>query len=324
MSSCDLHKKWDTIESGIENIYILRSVHFEKYFDHDDRPQHWPKAWTRKEVIWDSIGTLWADNNEASEIDQISSEPLLICDASEALLPHVDDVDPTEIIDKTINKVCDETNWDFLVIYFVEDDNNGGFFDGVCTVSFRVPIAGDNAPYLFIGSFATEKSLSESDNEKVTRNLADAVVEFGGKIRVDIQENKTESLWYKDFYEIKKPLMISVAVTSHPNKYTKLINDDAHDDQDFFSFWKNKIGFERASREDNIKVLLTSYKTPLSIENEDKCIDKKKRKTYDTANNSSGSETDDFDTSLEDMQSNIILLVIKPPSCTLSALPKAC
>jgi hypothetical protein len=139
--------KWDVVESGVENVYLLRNQSFEKYFtsEAESRPKHWPKAWLTPDVIWDSVGMLWAENelNTGSVGDEDGSsysvdkaadgggEPLLaeFRDANaepENLsetknLPNMEEdqnVKTRVLIDGFATRMRKEAQWDYLVVYF--------------------------------------------------------------------------------------------------------------------------------------------------------------------------------------------------------------
>ena len=317
-------QKWDTIESGIPNVYLLRNRNFEQYFVESPpppilsremsmpleietqemkQPEHWPKSWTVKEVIWNSVGTLWAGNiviNQGPPIDidnnnNTSAEPLLPEDKTsttvdgkqEDYLPPQEEV--PSIVEDHVQRVRNNLSWDYLVVYFdqsipsqcnEESSIEGeGFFDGACTVSFRKPQEENKEismdPYLTIGSLATERSLSEEDNERVTKSMVQAVVLLGQNILKDLKEYKDDSIWYKGFapaslHDISQQLLVYIAFDASPpatRQYLKLKNEHCDDepeevqvkntdaDADFMAFWKDKIGFQDADREDNWKVL---------------------------------------------------------------------
>lgn len=391
-------RKWDTIESGIPNVYLLRKDRFETYFhcpplaaadlnvsntsskknDGDGiRPEHWPGAWTSKHIVWNSVGTLWAENHNTCndyDFNIINTNATSVCNTTdllrnistttldsvevdgqteddenrkeqtEPLLSEIFIVDGIEkdeehhsmesnvgndqnvaydasesederrkaVVLEHVQRVKHELPWDYLVVYFDQciDEKQpasteipSGFFDGVCTVSIRTPKQTsetsenkDNkrvfAPYLAIGSLATEKSLSEEDNEKVTKSLVRAVINLRDMISKDLTDNGAESVWHDgvavhhDANAITKPpsFLICIAFEAQAQSYFRLrsnniVGGDANVsaditradsaenayEKDFMLFWKDKIGFREASTNDTFRIL-RKYATPYSEE----------------------------------------------------------
>jgi hypothetical protein len=135
--------KWDVLESGVENVYLLRNQSFEKYLisEAESRPKHWPKAWLTPDVIWDSVGMLWAENelNTGSDGDEDGSSYAADKAADRPLLAEFKDTngDPENLLEmKNLPKMEDpnaktralidgfttrmrnEAQWDYLVVYF--------------------------------------------------------------------------------------------------------------------------------------------------------------------------------------------------------------
>lgn len=277
--------KWDTMESGVENVYLLRNRHFEKYFG--DRPAHWPNAWRTMDVIWDSVGMLWSENddlygseNSWGDMDT-EDEPLLAqMDDSENNISRTCSVLSTEkqkLLKKRSQRICErvfeireQAAWDYLVVYFdqclvepnpyselceskkeaaprrEEEAVMGGFFDGVCTISLRLP-EGGAPPYLVVDNFATERSLSDEENQKVIRSMVEAAVQMGQKIAKDVEELQKESFWAKAFSDPLplQPEKLPVVAIIIPNNE----EDDA-----VASFWKDSIGFEDPTEEDILNI----------------------------------------------------------------------
>lgn len=135
--------KWDTVESGVENVYLLRNQSFEKYLtsEAESRPAHWPKAWLTPDVIWDSVGMLWAENELSTgtvedengssySVDKVADSPLLAefkdtNAESENLLemrnpPNMENqsAKTRAVIDGFATRMRKEVQWDYLVVYF--------------------------------------------------------------------------------------------------------------------------------------------------------------------------------------------------------------
>ena len=130
--------KWDAVESGVENVYLLRNQSFEKYLtsEAESRPAHWPKAWLTPDVIWNSVGMLWAENELSTgtvededgssySVDKAADRPLLaeVKDTSENLLEIPPDMDSQNakrrsVIDVFARRMRKEVQWDYLVVYF--------------------------------------------------------------------------------------------------------------------------------------------------------------------------------------------------------------
>lgn len=407
-------RKWDYIESGVENVYLLRNRRFEKYFECKEdsansinmRPEHWPKAWSDKDVVWDSIGMLWADKTYTGpnarsttvtdepnrhyyynstnpqtqhklEADQpkedtpVFSKTNLDIEEDESVPENANITDlstensksetesclnnhpgPDEsllgeehqmfLINEHVKRVRDELAWDYLVVYFdqclVEVSRNdapmpaiestehdeeslqsqtlnnsltssqvamGGFFDGVCTVSFRTPRKPTSSqkeivPYLVIESLATEKSLSDEENEKVTKQIIQAILNLSQLMARDVQEHHTESVWYKGFNPLPDPSTVEVplvCIAFEPQpRYFKMKNCYATSDgtpttsdglpvitapndlpleegmqenddyeSDFLHFWKERIGFKEPTVDEILRVM-SRYKAPFLSE----------------------------------------------------------
>lgn len=300
-------QKWDTIESDVSNVYFLRKCNFEAYFQstsHDqialirgDRirglPDHWPKAWVSKEILWNSVGTLWAKSHQACS-NYIHSTGDIDNDyqSNEMMetpnIAYFENEMQRDMIDEDIHRVRNELSWDYLIVYF---DQNEGVFDGVCTVSIRIPNKKSTAatkpcafaPYFAIGSLATEQSLTEEGNEKVTKSLVDAVRNLRDKIAQDLLDHNEGSIWYKkeEFIPSIDPLLISIAFQSQTQSYFRLRNsnhtlmndnvgtndkksEEEACEKDFITFWEDKIGFQEATRDDTVRVL-RKYKTPFEV-----------------------------------------------------------
>lgn len=508
-SEQNIIQHWDTVESGIPNVFLLRNRNFEKYFQtgssHDTtannsnhidkndkvfrRPEHWPKAWANKDIIWNSLGTLWADNlreeeehpvascsaaatlgddsltsimieNETTTAEDSLSEPLLpeyhdndcyctrTVEDDFLLSPRDHDFNESErimrrafVVEEQFQKVRDDLSWDYLVVYFdpclieipphpsspslltpIVDQNEGetqaeypkktesstsmigsregGFFDGVCTVSFRKPkpkrkpqskspvpmetIEQDLSPYLVIGALATEKSLSDDENERVTKSMVGAVVELGKKMLADFVEKKQDSVWYRGFdataySQPLKNLLVCIAFGSQPHvsseqkkepssydNYLILNNEDSNnqnlDDKDaassppsskenmnnikdnttleilvvnssntttdheeeaeFLSFWKDKIGFQEASREVTLKVL-GKYRTPFSRDYLPHCYNNKDDQTKE-GNKKRKKTKSTSGTSFEDGAAASITLLSTSSSSSSSCTDSEC
>jgi hypothetical protein len=290
-----MESSWDTVESGVPNVFLLRNRNFEKYFQTDGdncRPAHWPKAWTDKAVIWNSVGSLWANNDSLQEEDS-GETTTLENDTGEDASSMAQNPLKMPILEEKIQKIRNDFSWDYLVVYFDQCPiDGGGFFDGVCTVSLRKPKHGDDkSPYLVIGALATEKCLSEEENERVTKGIIGAVVGLGKKILEDFVEKQQESIWYRAFgHHSEQPaagsLLVCIAFEAQDVTLEKLVINDDHDenDADFLSFWKDKIGFQEPSKEVTLKVL-GKYKTLFSKEyrycsdDESKKENKKRKKS---------------------------------------------
>jgi hypothetical protein len=322
---------WDTIESGVPNVYLLRRRNFEKYFDgpsSQKRPGHWPEAWSSKDVVWDSVGTLWAESHHTCNDyfhmgDQLEAAESGAEPADEEKAPPNAEVNEEVsyyenerkkgIILEHVQRVKHDLPWDYLVVYF----DQTGFFDGVCTVSFRTPKPCKKEPdesdhhnngfhsYLAIGSLATEKSLSEEENEKVTGSMVQAVKNLRDMISKDLADHGEESAWCKKGFAPATSFLICIAFEAQAQSYFRLSNNntttvdlDTRDDReayekDFMSFWKEKIGFEEASTDDTFRVL-RKYKTPFDegCASEDDQSIMKKRKSLAAVENAQEEEND--------------------------------
>lgn len=280
---------WDTMESGLQNVYLLRNRHFEKYFS--ETPSHWPKAWVKKDVIWDSVGMLWSENddlfsseNSWPEMDT-EDEPLLTqTDADATTESTALDIEKRKLLRKRSQRISERVFqireqglWDYLVVYFdqcmVESNPYselgeskkeaqdgqvvmGGFFDGVCTITLRRPVHG-GAPYMVLDNFATERCLSDEENQKVIKDMVMAAVHLGQRIAKDVEERQRDSFWSKAFDpcpmpQVKDPLVF-ITVDTH---------DSSDEDDAVASFWKDGIGFEDPTEEDILHINQT-FQMPL-------------------------------------------------------------